>query len=73
RLDTNYILAHYGIGKALFKEERWDEAMREFYLAHNKAEYSRAFAMARHQYARENFGMVMLYFGLVIAFLYGLY
>jgi|DewCreStandDraft_2_1066082.scaffolds.fasta_scaffold00164_4 DNA-binding beta-propeller fold protein YncE len=73
RLDTNYILAHYGIGKAYFKEERWDEALREFYLAHNKVEYSRAFAMARHQYARENFGLVMLYFGLVLAGLYGLY
>jgi len=58
RLDTNYLLAHSGLGKAYQKREQYQEAMREFQAADDRKGYSGAFAEYRQVYMREHFPQV---------------
>jgi DNA-binding beta-propeller fold protein YncE len=64
KIDENYPLAHRGVAKALMKEEKWSEAMKEFKLAEDQEGYSLAFTEYRHELIREYFGWVLL--GIVI-------
>ena len=58
-IDSNYALAHQGVGKLLSKQEDWQGAMRAYYLADDKEGYSEAFAEARHEYFRQHFFLVV--------------
>ena len=60
RMDASYSLAHRGIGKALLKQERWQEAMAEFKTGDYQIEYSQAFNEYRHDLFRRYFGWVVL-------------
>ena len=62
-IDANYSLAHKGMGKLYYKEERWKESMEEYRLAEDKAGYSKAFQEYRHQMFRRYFGWV--FFGFI--------
>lgn len=55
RYNANYDMAYNAIGKALYKAERYKEAMEYFRLARNKAEYSAAFKEYRKEMMREHF------------------
>lgn len=69
-LNANYRLAHRGLGKAGYKQEKWQEAMHEFRLTKGglgKGGYSDAFGELRHEYMRKNFGIVVLGFVIVVA------
>lgn len=59
RRDSNYELAHTGLGKALFKSGDYIGAMNEYEIARNKDGYSEAFGEWRHSFLRENFGWVL--------------
>lgn len=66
--NTNFALAHSGLGKALMRQERFLEAMREYRYAENKAGYSAAFREYRYVWLRQHFnwlglGMLMLVAG----------
>lgn len=67
-LSETYFLAHAGLGKVLFKEGRWKEAMEEYRLAENQWEYSRAFTEYRGELFRDYFGWVVLAFILCLLF-----
>jgi DNA-binding beta-propeller fold protein YncE len=54
--DTNFSLAHSGLGKALMRQERFLEAMQEYRYAENKDGYSAAFGEYRYLWMRANFG-----------------
>nr|WP_255654912.1 YIP1 family protein [Cohnella sp. REN36] len=69
-IDSNYILAHRGIGKALYKQGEWKAAMAEFRLGEDMGNYSNAFREYRHQLLRRDFGWIAL---LVAAVVVGLY
>ena len=59
RRDSNFELAHTGLGKASFKRGNYLAAMQEYMIARNKDGYSQAFGEWRHDFLRENFGWVL--------------
>jgi sugar lactone lactonase YvrE/tetratricopeptide (TPR) repeat protein len=56
--NTNFALAHTGLGKALMSQERFAEAMQEYRYAENQSGYSEAFREYRYLWMRERFGAV---------------
>lgn len=65
RLNANYDLAYTGIGRSLFLQKKYDEAMYYFKLGNNRKGYSRAFKEYREIKMQDSFGMVMT--GILIA------
>jgi len=53
--NTNFALAHSGLGKALMRQERFIEAMQEYRYAEDKDGYSNAFREYRYAWMRSNF------------------
>lgn len=72
-LNTNYNLAHSGIGKAFDKLGRWEEALLEYRFGQDRDGYSTVFAKLRHEWMRDHFGLAVFLFTLgivlVIAFI----
>lgn len=60
QLHAGNRLAHIGIGKALYKQGRWREAMVHYRIARDRAGYSDAFAELRHDIFRAYFLWVVL-------------
>lgn len=54
-IDSNYALAHQGVAKVMGKQEKWEEALRSYFLADDKDGYSEAFAEYRHGLFRQYF------------------
>ncbi len=54
--DTNFSLAHSGLGKALVGKEQYRAAMQEYFYAENKEGYSAAFREYRQIWLRATFG-----------------
>lgn len=59
-IDSNYGLAHSGYAKVLYKEDKFKEAMDQYYLGNDKEGYSKCFSEYRHQLFRRYFGWVVL-------------
>lgn len=55
RQNSNYEMAYQAIGKALYKAEKYKDAMGYFKLAGSKFDYSSAFREYRKLYIREHF------------------
>ncbi|AZN42459.1 NHL repeat-containing protein [Paenibacillus albus] len=70
KIDENFPLAHRGVAKALMKEEKWKEAMKEFKLGGDQDGYSKAFAEHRHDIMRKYLGWIII---AAIAIIYALY
>ncbi|SDX06867.1 SMP-30/gluconolactonase/LRE family protein [Paenibacillus sp. CF384] len=70
KIDENYPLAHRGVAKALMKEEKWKEAMKEFKLGEDQDGYSKAFAEYRHDFMREYLGWILIAAVLIIYVIY---
>lgn len=66
-IDASYDLAHSGMAKALYKESKYKESMKEYDLANNRAGYSKAFSKYRHDLFRNNFVALVLIGAAVIA------
>ncbi|GMK42624.1 hypothetical protein PCCS19_56840 [Paenibacillus sp. CCS19] len=60
RENANYELAYLAIGKALYKAERYKEAMSYFKLANSRGDYSVAFKEYRKEYMRDHFLSICL-------------
>ena len=58
--NTNFALAHSGLGKALMRQERFAEAMQEYRYAENKYGYSDAFREYRYVWMRSHFNLLGL-------------
>lgn len=68
KYNTNYALAHSGLGKAFMKLENWEDALHEYRIAENRDGYSEAFAEIRHDWIRNNFPLAVLaLIGIVVA------
>lgn len=59
-IDSNYALAHSGYAKVLYKEDKFKEAMDQYYLGNDKEGYSKCFSEYRHQLFRQYFGWIVL-------------
>jgi len=64
--NTNFALAHTGLGKALMAQHRYKEAMDQYYFAENKYGYSDAFFENRLVWMRANFQWIGIGFVLVL-------
>ena len=53
-LNGNFELAYIGVGRALLREERYEEAMRYFKLANDERNYSKAFQEHRKIWVEKN-------------------
>ena len=58
--NTNFALAHVGLGKALMRQERFSEAMREYRYAEDQDGYSDAFREYRYAWMRSHFNLLGL-------------
>lgn len=54
RRNTNATQAYAGVGRALLKENRYDEAMKYFKLGDSREEYSQAYRIVRLNVIRDN-------------------
>ncbi len=61
RKNSNFALAHTGLGKALLKHGHYLEAMEEFKYAKDKGGFSKTFKEYRHVWLRKHFGWVALW------------
>jgi DNA-binding beta-propeller fold protein YncE len=64
--NTNFALAHTGLGKALMAQHRYREAMDEYFFAENKTAYSQAFFEYRLVWMRANFQWIGIGFILLV-------
>ena len=67
QLASNYELAHSGMAAAFYHQERWQEAMREYALAHDQLGYALAFYEHRQDQLRRNMGWLVSAVFLVMA------
>ena len=60
RMNANYPLAFRGIGRAIMREDRFEEAMKYFELAHDRESYGRAFKLYRKEWVEKNIWWIIL-------------
>ena len=60
KMNANYPLAFRGIGRAIMREDRFEEAMRYFKLAHDRESYGRAFKLYRKEWVEKNIWWILL-------------
>ena len=58
-LNANYNLAFIGIGRSLVREERYEEAMDYFKMAHDRENYGRAYRYYRKIAIERNIGWIV--------------
>lgn len=58
--DVNYPVANKGIGDALYKQDKIDEAMEYYRLSESKSGYGAAFSEYQYNFFKEHFGIVVL-------------
>lgn len=68
KMNSNYELAYYAIGKSLYRQQKYKEAMAYFKIARDSSEYSNALNQYRKVYLRQNFGMLLTSAVLIIIF-----
>jgi DNA-binding beta-propeller fold protein YncE len=66
-INGNYDIAYYAIGKALYKSEKYKEAMTYFSAANARPDYSQAFQQYRIEWTREHFSWI--FGGIIFLFL----
>ncbi len=60
KINVNCSLANSGIGKILYKQEKYKAAMDYFKRADDKENYAKAFSKYRHSLFRDYFGFVVI-------------
>lgn len=69
-IDSNYALAHQGMGKVFYKEEDYKSSLEQYRLGDDKEGYSEAYGEYRLELFRDNFLWVVAGTFLIV---YGLY
>ena len=54
KMNANYPLAFRGIGRAVLRQNQYEEAMDYFQLAHDRENYGRAFKLYRKEWVEAN-------------------
>ncbi|MBQ2955877.1 MAG: hypothetical protein IJE08_05380 [Clostridia bacterium] len=67
RLNANYNLAYVGIGRALMRQERFEEAMEYFKMAYDHENYGRAYRYFRKEQVEDNIWAIAVVLIAVIA------
>ena len=66
KMNANYSLAFRGIGRAMMREDRFEEAMEYFKMAHDRENYGRAFKLYRKEWVEKNVGWIVLGLGIIL-------
>ena len=66
KLNANYNLAFIGIGRALMRQENYEEAMDYFEMANDRENYGRAFRFWRAEWVEENIIWMVLVLAAVL-------
>ena len=66
KMNANYPLAFRGIGRAILRQDRYEEAMEYFKLAHDRPNYGRAFKLYRKIWVEKNIGWILLILAAVL-------
>ncbi len=69
--DGNYDLAYIGIGRSLFRQGRYKEAMEYFKLKYDDDNYSKAFQLYRKEWIEKHIGLIMGAFAAILL-IYGI-
>ena len=60
KMNANYPLAFRGIGRAILRQNQYEEAMDYFKLAHDRENYGRAFKLYRKDWVESNVWWIIL-------------
>ena len=60
KMNANYPLAFRGIGRAILRQNQYEEAMDYFELAHDRENYGRAFKLYRKVWVEKNVWWIVL-------------
>ena len=66
KMNANYPLAFRGIGRAVMRQNRYEEAMDYFRLAHDRENYGRAFKLFRKEWVERNIWWIVLLLAAVL-------
>ena len=58
--NANYPLAFRGIGRAILRQNQFEEAMDYFRMAHDRENYGRAFKLYRKEWVEKNIWWIVL-------------
>jgi len=70
KMDFNFQLAHVGLGKALLRMDKYQDAMYYFRLANDKEGYSEAKEILRNEFLKRNFGLIVVLLIALIVVIY---
>lgn len=70
KMDFNFALAQVGIGKALLRMNKYQDAMYYFRLANDKDGYSEAKENLRNDFLKKNFGFLATLFIIIVIAIY---
>ena len=59
KMNANYPLAFRGIGRAVLREDKFEEAMNYFEMAHDRESYGRVFKLYRKEWVEKNVGWLV--------------
>ena len=66
KMNANYPLAFRGIGRAVLRQDQYQEAMEWFKLAHDRENYGRAFKLFRKDWVERNILWIVLALAVVL-------
>ena len=66
KMNTSYPLAFRGIGRAVLRQNKYQEAMAWFKLAHDRENYGRAFKLYRKEWVEQNIWWIILILAAVL-------
>ncbi len=66
KMNANYPLAFRGIGRAVLRQNRYEEAMDYFKLAHDRENYGRAFKLWRKEWVEANIWWILVLLAAVL-------
>ena len=66
KMNANYPLAFRGIGRAILRQNQFEEAMDYFKLAHDRENYGRAFKLHRKEWVEKNIWWIILIVALLL-------
>ncbi len=59
KMNANYPLAFRGIGRAILREDKFEDAMEYFKMAHDRESYGRVFKLYRKEWVEKNVGWIV--------------
>ena len=66
KYNANYPLAFRGIGRTLLRQDKYEEAMEYFKMAHDRDNYGRAFKLYRKEWIEKNIWWIFLGLALLL-------